>query len=210
MALAHELAGGPRAVEPYRLGALATAWPRLSLAGSTPELARILAATVWGDVGAAGLGPLRDALTVAWARRLAAAAPPARPWFGAVCVLTAARIRLVDGVVPAPPVQRLLRPVLGRSWESAGTLAEFSSGLPHTLRPVLAGVAEPNELWRAEARQRAAVERDGIRLLRGSLPGPDVVLGAIAVLSIDAWRVRAALTAAAACAGTSEVLDEAA
>jgi hypothetical protein len=56
----------------------------------------------------------------------------------------------------------------------------------------------------------AAVEKDGFRLLRGSMPGPDVVLGAIAVLSTDAWRVRAALTAAAAAAGSSEVLDEAA
>jgi hypothetical protein len=54
------------------------------------------------------------------------------------------------------------------------------------------------------------VEKDGFRLLRGSRPGPDVVLGAIAVLSTDAWRVRAALTAAAAGAGSSEVLDEAA
>jgi hypothetical protein len=42
------------------------------------------------------------------------------------------------------------------------------------------------------------------------MPGPDVVLGAIAVLALDAWRVRAALAAAAAGAGSSEVLDAAA
>lgn len=209
-ALAHQLGGGAKAPEPYRLGALATAWPRVRSAGSPEDLAITLRATAWGDVGAAGQGPLRDALTVAWLRRLAAAAPPAQPWCGAACVLIAARILTVDAESPAPPVLHLLHPVLGRSWETARTIAELSSALPPSLRTVLGGIASPKELWRAEARARAGVEKDGFRLLRGSMPGPDVVLGAIAVLSVDAWRVRAALAAAAAGAGSSEVLDEAA
>ncbi|QCO98242.1 hypothetical protein FCN77_11730 [Arthrobacter sp. 24S4-2] len=210
MALAHQLAGGAKTPEPYHLGALATAWPRVRTAGSSEELATILRATAWGDVGAAGPGVLRDALTVAWVRRLAAVAPPARPWCSAVCVLTAARILTVDGVTPAAPVLRLLRPVIGRSWEAATSIAEFSSALPPSLRTVVRGISSPKELWRAEARVCGAVEKDGFHLLRGSKPGPDVVLGAIAVLSTDAWRVRAALTAAGAAAGSSEVLDEAA
>lgn len=212
MALAHQFAGGEKAPEPYQLGALATAWPRLRSAGSGEELATILRATAWADAdaGAAGTGALRDALTVAWARRLGAVAPPARPWCGAVCVLTAARMLTVDGTTPTEPVLHLLRPVLGSGWEAAGNLAEFTSALPPSLRTVLIGIALPKDLWRAEARACAAVENDGFRLLRGSMPGPDVVLGAIAVLSTDAWRVRAALTAAAAGAGSSEVLDEAA
>lgn len=211
-ALAHQLAGGAKAPEPFHLGALATAWPRLRSAGTGEELAAILSATAWGgDVGAAGsLGTLRDALTVAWLRRLAGVAPPAQPWCGAMCALTAARILTVDGVTPTPPVLHLLRPVLGSSWETSTSLAGFASALPPSLRTVLAGIASPKDLWRAEARACAAVEKDGFRLLRGSMPGPDVVLGAIAVLSTDAWRVRAALTAAAAGAGSSEVLDEAA
>ena len=69
------------------------------------------------------------------------------------------------------------------------------------------GVERPEDLWRAEARLAARVEADGFGLLRASRPGPAVVLGALAVLCIDAWRVRAALAAAAAGAGTSEVLD---
>lgn len=211
MALAHQLAGGPRAPEPYQLGALATAWPRIRQAGSAGELAGILAETAWGaDVGAAGPGALRDALTVAWLRRIAAVAPPARPWCGAACALVAARILTVDAVAPTAPVVHLLRPVLGRAWENATTIDEFTSALPPSLRRVLAGVAAPTELWRAEARLHAVVEKSGFQLLRGSMPGPDVVLGALAVLSTDAWRVRAALTAAAAGAGSSEVLDEAA
>lgn len=213
MALARQLAGGAKAPEPYQLGALATAWPRLRSAASSEELAIILRATTWGDAGAAGAGgtgALRDALTVAWARRLAAAAPPARPWCGAVCVLTAARMLTVDGAEPTEPVLHMLRPVLGRGWEAAGSLAEFTTALPPSLRTVLLGIASPKDLWRAEARACAAVEKEGFRLLRGSMPGPDVVLGAIAVLCTDAWRVRAALSAAAAGVGSSEVLDEAA
>ncbi len=208
-ALAHRLDGGP-ASEFYALGALGTAWPRLQRAGSPEELTTILRTSAWGDVGTAGPGPMRDALTVAWARRLAAAAPAARPWCGAVSVLTAARIVLVDGAVPSAQVLHQLRPVLGRSWENASGIAGFTAALPHSLREVLLGLASPKDLWRAEARAHAAVENDGFRLLRGSLPGPDVVLGAIAVLSLDAWRVRAALAAAAAGAGSSEVLDAAA
>ena len=52
----------------------------------------------------------------------------------------------------------------------------------------------------------AAVEEDAFALLRTAMPGPSVVLGAIVVLAIDAWRVRAALAAAEA-GGGSEVLD---
>ncbi|WAP50822.1 hypothetical protein OL239_12580 [Arthrobacter sp. ATA002] len=65
----------------------------------------------------------------------------------------------------------------------------------------------PADLWRAEAALAARVENDGFRLIRAGLPGPNTVLGAMAVLATDAWRVRAALAAAAAHAGTSEVLD---
>ena len=54
---------------------------------------------------------------------------------------------------------------------------------------------------------RAAVEADGFALLRRPRAGPEVVLGAIAVMAMDAWRVRAALAAAAAGTGSSEVLD---
>ena len=209
-ALAHHLAGGGPTPEFYALGALATAWPRLRTAGSAEELAAILRASAWGDVGTVEPGPMRDALTVAWARRLAASAAAARPWCGAVCVLTAARIALIDVAAPTAQVLHLLRPVLGSSWETASGIDGFTAALPRSLQGVVVGVASPKDLWRAEARAHAAAENDGFRLLRGSMPGPDVVLGAIAVLALDAWRVRAALAAASAGGGSSEVLDAAA
>lgn len=209
-ALARQLDGGPPAPDPFELGALATAWPRLHSAGSTVELASILHTSPWGEVDASGPGPLRDTLNVIWLRRLAAIVPATRPWCGAGCVLVAVRGLQVDNLAPGLPLLRILRPVLGRSWEGTDSIPAFAEAIPPSLRPVLRGVSSPQELWRAEASALSRVEKDGFGLLRGALPGPEVVLGALAVLSVDAWRVRAALAAATSGTGSSEVLDAAA
>ena len=52
------------------------------------------------------------------------------------------------------------------------------------------------------------VEQDGLRLLRTSSLNRDVVLGAVAVMACDAWRVRAALELAARGGGPLEAYDE--
>jgi hypothetical protein len=208
VALALRLDGGDGAgCDPFDLGALATSWPRLRTAASAEELAESLRRSPWGGTGQGGTAALRDVLTLVWLRRLAAVAPQAQSWAGAACVLTVTRIVLVERASPSPRILQLVRPVLGRTWETARDLAELRAALPSSVRPVLRGIEAPEELWRAEAGMRAAVEADGLRLLGRPRPGPEVVLGAIAVLAMDAWRVRAALAAAAAGAGSSEVLD---
>ncbi|MEJ1230272.1 MAG: hypothetical protein WDM88_06135 [Galbitalea sp.] len=50
---------------------------------------------------------------------------------------------------------------------------------------MLADIDTPSQLWRAEARLGTVVESDGLRLLRGSLPGPDIVLGAFAAIAVE-------------------------
>jgi len=206
VALARRLDGVAAAYDPFDLGALATSWRRLRAVSSAAELAESLRRSPWGGAGSDGIA-LRDVLTLAWLRRLAAVAPKARPWAGAGCALIAARIVLVDDAAPSPRMTELVRPVLGGTWQKAGDLAELRAALPSSVPPVLRGIEAPEELWRAEARMRATVEADGLRLMGGSRHGPGVVLGAIAVLAMDAWRVRAALAAAAAGAGPGEVLD---
>jgi hypothetical protein len=209
VALTRRLGGAGAAFDPFdpfELGALATSWRRLRAASSAEALAESLRRSPWGGAGSDEIA-LRDVLTVVWLRRLAAAAPAARPWAGAGCALIAARIVLVDDVAPSARIRELVRPVLGGAWETAADLAELRAALPSSVRPALSGIEAPRELWRAEAGMRAAVEADGLRLLGGSHHGPGVVLGAIAVLAMDAWRVRAALAAAAAGSGSSEVLD---
>jgi len=80
--------------------------------------------------------------------------------------------------------------------------------LPARARWALEGATDPDELWRGEARWWSRVERDGFALLGersgfGSAP----VLGAVAVLAVDAWRVRAALELAARGGRPLEVFD---
>lgn len=207
VALARQLAGGTAAPAPYDVGGLATAWPRLRGQTTAPGLAEALRRSPWGTPGAVDLGGLGDVLTLVWLRRLASAAPSAQVWTRSAGVLLACRLRLVDDVAPSARVLSLIHPWLGREWEGAQNLAGFRAALPGPARTILEGVVDPSDLWRAEARLRVEVEADGLRLLRRPLPGPDVVLGAIAVLAIDGWRLRAALAAADAGTGSSEVLD---
>lgn len=204
LALAATLTGGGPTPPLFELGALATAWPRARQAASLPDLAAALRTSAWGDVGTGALG---DALTLSRLGRLAAQAQAARPWARGAAALLVARIVLVDGAAPSPQVRRLAGQLLGRAWEHAATLPELRAALPAPAHAALAGVDDAAGLWRAEARLRARQEAEGLHLLRGPLPGPDVVLGAITVLAVDAWRVTAALAAAAVGAGHSEVLD---
>ncbi|MDH6235349.1 hypothetical protein [Cryobacterium sp. CG_9.6] len=224
VALAHTLGTGQPAGQPFELGALATAWPRLREATSVSELDAALRTSPWAysNAGEAGAGSVsagdsntgetstpadRDVLTLVWLTRIAAVAGAARPWAEAAAGLLVARMLLVDQTPASPRLCAVARPLLGRAWERAGTLADLRASLPRGARDALRHTEGPLDLWRSEARLRARVEAEGFRLLRGAMPGPDIVLGGIAVLAMDAWRVRAALSAAAAGIGHSEVLD---
>ena len=68
---------------------------------------------------------------------------------------------------------------------------------PSDCRWVLAGVRDPVDLWRAEAGWWRRVEDDAFGLRRRAAFGRATVVGAAALLAVDAWRVRAALEVAA-------------
>lgn len=189
----------------FDLGGLATAWPRLRTAGSEQELRLILSASPWGDPGTESA--LADVLSVVWLRRLTSEAAEVRPWAASAGALLCARLVLVNRTAPDPRLLALLRPLVGTGWTGADTPEALRASLPPAAARALEPVADPMDLWRAEAALATRVEADGFRLLRAGLPGPDVVLGAMAVLAVDAWRVRAGLAAAAVNAGSSEVLN---
>jgi hypothetical protein len=71
----------------------------------------------------------------------------------------------------------------------------------------LAGIDDPADLWRAEARCWKRLEQDGNLLLRGSEFGVGPVLGAATVLAVDAWRIRAALEIASRGGGPMGAYD---
>jgi hypothetical protein len=204
--LLHEMGGG-RPAEPFTLGALATAWPALRGARSPEELRQRLAVSAWGDPGGAAPREIQLGMRVSWAAGVAAAVDPAAPWAAGGLALLVARERcLCDRELPAalrPPAAQLV----GARALAATSLAELAAVLPAVGHWALDGVDEPSDLWRAEARWWSRLDRDGFALLAGSGFGVDTVLGAVALLAADAWRVRAALEIAAHGGRSAEAFD---
>jgi hypothetical protein len=179
--LLQAMAGRPADAE-FALGALATAWPRLRQAASPAGLRAVLAASAWGDPGGETAEAVLQGMRSRWAARVAAAGEPTQSWAAGAQALLLAGPRAV-------------------------TLDELGHELPARARWVFAGIGSPDDLWRAEAAWWARVERDGFRLLRISGLDSGTVLGAVAVMAADAWRVRAALEIAARGGGELEVYD---
>lgn len=217
-----------RAPEPeFRLGALATAWPRLRRAGSRDGLRAALASSDWRDPGGDTERALRLGLRARYAARAAALGDPVRAWAaGAMALLVAGEMAAGEPARPAAPAGTAFpgtafpgtalpgtvltdaSSLLGPGALRAASLAELAGALPSGARWVLDGVSAPGELWRAEAAWRGRVERDGLRLLAGGGLDDQVVTGAVAVLACDAWRVRAALELAARGGAPLDAYDE--
>jgi hypothetical protein len=202
-----ELTGEPAAPR-YRLGTLATAWPRLSQAGSLAELRVALAASPWGDPGGdtprlLALGP-----RLAWARRVAALVPFTEPWAAGGTALLVARERFGAGGRGLPePAAAAASLLLGNAWRAATSPAELAGRLPATARWAVAGVLSGADLWRAEAGWWSRIRADGRRLLASARFGPGPAVGAVALLAVDAWQAQVALELAARGGGDLEVFD---
>lgn len=197
---------------PYRLGALAIAWTRLVRTRTPAELRTALAASVWGDPGGDSPAAVATGMRVSAAVRLAATVPGGARWAAArLALLLGREAFVVDRRLPDVSARRVAQ-VLGPRAVVAASYAEFRQALPATARWLLDDVDEAADLWRAEARWWNAVERDGRELLRRSSFGPEPVVGAVALLSADAWRTRGALELATRGGGgpgdwPAEVLD---
>ena len=192
---------------PYRLGGLATAWPRLAATTSPGELRRVLAASPWGDPGGESPREIALAMRTSLADRVMAAVPAAASWASGSTALLVAR-EVVRERRELPERARIAASrVVGPAAVSAATLPELVAALPISARWALADVTQPGELWQAEARWWTRVERDGFELARSAAAGPEVLVGAVAMLAADAWRVRAALEVAARGGAPLEVFD---
>jgi hypothetical protein len=197
---------GRQAEEPLPLGALATTWPRCAHARSPAELRATLATSPWGDPGGETAREVQLGMRLSWAARLSRLDRTA-PWAAGAAALVVARERFAAGrELPAAPQRQATR-LLGRKALAATSLAELRRRLPDPAGWVLAGIEDPVDLWRAEASWWSRVERDGFQLLDAARFGAAPVLGAVAVLSADARRVRAALELAARGGRPLEVFD---
>lgn len=165
--LLQALAGRPPDAE-FQLGALATAWPRLSESRTAAELRAALATSAWGDPGGDTRADIRAWMRARWAARVAASGKHVRAW-----AATAAAVASLTG--PGSPRQ----------------------GRPGRLQLPASATAPTSEPWQAEADWWRRVDGEGRELLRSSATGSGPVLGAVVVMAADARRVRAALASAA-------------
>lgn len=196
------LPDGPR----YPLGRLTTAWSRLMVTGSGAELRHVLATTSWEDPGAALPAAVAVSMDLSWAARVAAAVPEARAWAEGAAALLVARERFAMTAELPEPVARRAYVLLGPA-AAANTWESYVDALRADARWPLTSSAGPDDLWQAELGWWARVERDAATLLTAPRAGRGSVVGCVAVLALDAWRVRAALGLAAQGGHPREAFD---
>ena len=192
---------------PYRLGALATAWPRLAAASDSAGLRRALAQSRWGDPGSDDRHDISIAMRLSLAERISVEVPAARAWAAGAAALVLARELAYRRDAIGARTRLTVSRVLGPTAADAGSLSELRSALPVAARWALADADEPDELWRAEIAWWARVDRDAGALSRHGGPDSQTLVGTVAMLAVDAWRVRAALELAARGGGRLEDFD---
>ncbi|WP_433604140.1 hypothetical protein [Prescottella agglutinans] len=188
--------------QPHWMGTLATAGRRLADASSAADLRTALEASAWGDPGGERPWEISCGTRLNWADQIVGRIPEAAAWARAQTALLLVRTVRVQEHALAPPLARRAGTIVGPAFVDAVASAnlpvdELARHLPADTRWVLDGLGTLDDAWRTEARWCHRVEADGFALLRGAGFGQGPVVGAIAVLAIDAWRVRAALSAAA-------------
>jgi hypothetical protein len=171
----------------FRMGSFATAWPRVAATTTLADMRDCLRTSTWGDPGSEADRVVHLYLRVAWAARVAAAVPLTEPWMRTTVELLLTRDHLITGRPIPPAVQRAADPLVG---------AEYTP-VEDDLR----------RLWRVESSFWRRVERDAFAALRGSSFDIRPTVAALALLAVDAWRVRAALETAAGQHDDLELFD---
>jgi hypothetical protein len=189
------LAGSPVAA-PFRLGALATVWPRVAAATTAAGVRAVLTASAWGDPGAETAAAIVTGMRLAGLERLSRIHEAAAHWAAGSAALLVAREVHVAGRPLSAPLARRAATLLGPQAVRASSWADFVRTLAPPARWAVVDVAAPDDLWRAEARRWTRLGDDGFGLIRRSGFDAGPLLGTAAVLTADAWRVRAALECA--------------
>ena len=191
----------------FRLGSFATAWPRLVATTTPHDLREVLATSAWGDPGSDGVRTVRMHMRLRWTARVADAVPFAAPWMAGASALIVAREQMVDPRRLPDAVVAAAEPTLGSGWAVAHSPAQPLAGLAREAVWAVDGVHDLHDLWRAEARWWKRVESDAFTRLRGSSFDVEPVVAGLAVLAVDAWRVRAALETVAGRRESLELFD---
>ncbi len=198
---------GATPVPVFELGALSLAWSRVRRTDSLAELRSVLARSIWGDPGSDIPADIATGVRLTSAHRIATTIPEAAQWAVGDAALLVARHQLLDHRPLTRPAASTATKLLGRAAIRARDWDSFQAALPARARWVSADITEVDQLWRAEFRWWSRVGQDGLELLRRPGFGPAATIGAVAVLSFDAWRARAAIEFAVTGAASPEVYD---
>jgi len=158
-----------------------------------------LRTTWWGQPSNDSLWAIGLAMRSRLVDRASSGLPGASAW-------AAGAEQVIAGNRLPSDVRRNLAHTLGRDAFEAQSIDALRERLPRRASWVLDNVGSPEDMWRAESGWWARVEADGRELLHRASFGPEPVVGAVAVMAADAWRVRAALHAAAL-GGAREAFD---
>lgn len=186
----------------YSLGTLETSWSRLSSTPTLTGIADVLETSRWQLRGCRTARELHLGIRLAWADAVIAGMPEAAGWARAAAALLLVKEVVLEGRGLTEPLALRASYVLGPAFVGAlhsglSDLAGLRANLPSGARWVLDGLDQTQDFWHGEAAWWHRVERDGFALLRGSGYDRGPVVGALAVLAVDVWRVRAALETAA-------------
>ena len=196
----------------YRLGTLQTAWTRLAATTGPEQVRQVLSASLWGDPGASDPWSVHMGLRLGWAQRVVDGVPGADHWARGAAALLLLREAFLSGRRPPDRLAARSADLLGAGFVQAlagpaRSPAELAPLLPADARWVVEDVDDPQDLWRAEVAWWHRVERDAFGMLRTPSFSSTPVIGAVAVLAVDAWRVRAALGTAARGGSALEVFE---
>ncbi len=198
----------------FELGGLSTAWPRLALTADRSSLREALATSRWGDPQDPTARVIRIRMLSIWATAVCATkVPVARGWATrAVAILVTRLVFLEQQAIPGSALSQISSVLPGIEEMTKRDLTSFVSALPSECRELLEALDSTDEplsmrLCRAEAHWWVALERESAALLRTSEFGAEPIVGAVGILAADAWRVRAALGAAAHGHRGREVFD---
>lgn len=181
---------------PYVLGGLGTAWSRTARTTSADDLRAVLAGSVWGDPGATTTRAVGLAMRAALVEQVVHHVRAAAPWASGALAIGLAALLTEGAGAPAAALVPATR-VLGRAAVQARTLTALRASLSPDAAWPLADIDEPSDLWRAETRWWTVVDQEAKALVHRATRGPDPVVGAVALLAVDAWQVRGALDRAA-------------
>ena len=198
---------GDEAPAPYHLGGLATAWNRLRVTTTPSAVREVLTSSPWADPGGETHRAISLHMRASLADRVISGVPEAAAWAAASTALLVARESVGNGRDLPAGARAAAQRVLGPAAVEARSLPELARRLPREARWALSGLEDPADLWRAEARWWARVDREGTALVRRPVAGLGTIVGAAAVLAVDAWRVRAALELAVRGGRSTEAFD---